>query len=345
LGELAESWLAVIRLILHDQEGGGTFFADFSETGDPCPQRNSAAVEFDWIQLPTELANWLQNRDGLKIDQDAMNTRGEIESAFLLLHCDETALQSRRIETTSAAKLAIQVACKYTESMIRKRREVILNLTIPGPPRKVVQRKCSSCGRRVLDDAFPHFALKKPAAYVVRTLEDNGCGQSGCKGRVDLVPLDRWQRYIRASRIVLENPPNSNGRGGFDLFLCRSEYELNGLPKALQTVCKVCGSPKFCGSARWTIEVIPQFVMRRLRCRGCQGKSRNFLPVDCTWKTVNSTVLTKTWAKITGNGFDPTSDPNLRMSLLGKVSFSTMKSVLRILEGQQTEQVKARINI
>ncbi|KAJ0423857.1 hypothetical protein BJY00DRAFT_309673 [Aspergillus carlsbadensis] len=116
LKELAESWLDVIRLTLQDQEGNGIFFADFSDAGNQYAAEDFAARELDWIQLPTELVNWLQNQDGLKVDQGAINTREEVERAFGLLHSDETALLSKRIETTSAAELAIQVAWKYTEA-------------------------------------------------------------------------------------------------------------------------------------------------------------------------------------------------------------------------------------
>lgn len=256
---------------------------------------------------------------------------GNSKGLFSFFAVVKKTLYSGRINTSTIEELALKVAWTYMEFLTRKRRPLILELTVPGVPGDPIQRKCSSCGRRVLDDAFPRFAKRKRATYVVRTLEVEGCGLPGCKGRTDLIPIDEWQPHIRGARKVLENPPKVKGRGNFDSFLCRSEEELGGLPKTIQTVCMVCGCPKLCGYPRWTIEKEPCFVIPRFKCKGCKGKDRNFKPVEKNWETINSTVLSKFWTKVTSGNFDPIENPALRRFLFGKGQFSTMKAVLRKL--------------
>lgn len=326
---LAESLLTVSqRASCHNSSSGSL---SEERSGD---LENLAVADSDWFELPTELIEWLQGQDGLKIGGKAMESRRELERAFQLLRCGKhTSYSPGCIDTLTIGELALKVAWTYIESLTRKRRPLILELTVPGAPGDVVQRKCSSCGRRVLDDAFPRFAKRKRAAYVVRTLEVEGCGLPGCKGRTDLIPIDEWHPHIRGTRKVLESPPKPKGRGDFDSFLCRSEEELDGLPKTVQTICMVCGCPKLWGYPRWTIEKEPRFVIPRLKCKGCKGKDRNFKPVE-KWETINSTVLSKFWTKVTSGNFVPMDNPALRESLLGKGQFSTMKAVLRKF-GQQ----------
>lgn len=301
---------------------------------------NSAVADSDWFDLPSELIDWLQGQDGLKIDGDAIESREELERVFRLLRCDEKRLQSACTETSTIEEMAIKVAWAYTDFMTRKRRDIILELTIPGAPGEVMRRKCSSCGGRVLDDAFPQFAIKKRALYVVRTLEAEGCGLPGCKGRTDLLPIDEWQPHLRGTRKVLENPPNVKGRGEFDSFLCRSEEELDELPKTIQVTCMICGSPKLYGYPRWTIEEDPRFVIPRLKCKGCKGKDRNFKPVE-EWETINTTFLSKFWTKVTSGNFDPRDDPAVRRRFLRKANFPAMKVALRKLRQQRLGDVQA----
>lgn len=301
---------------------------------------NLAIADSDWFDLPTVLVEWLQCQDGLKIGGKAIESRTELERAFQLLRCGEQTLYPGRIDTSTIGELALKVAWTYIESLARKRRPLILELTVPSAPGDVIQRRCSSCGRRVLDDAFPRFAKRKRAAYIVRTLEVEGCGLPGCKGRTDLIPIDEWQPHIRGARKVLEKPPKVKGRGNFSSFLCRSEEELDGLPKTVQTICMVCGCPKLCGYPRWTIEKEPRLVIPRLKCKGCKGKDRNFKPVE-KLETVNSTVLWKFWKKVSSANFDPMDNPAVRRSLLGKGQFSTMKAVLRKLGQQRLDGLQA----
>lgn len=304
---------------------------------------NSSIADSDWFSLPTVIIDWLQSQDGLKIGGHAIESREGLEKAFQLLRCGEKTLQSGSIKASTIAELALRVAWTYVESIHRKRRPVILELTVPAIAGEVIERQCSSCRRRVLDDAFPRFAKRKRAAYVVRTLEVEGCGLPGCEGRTDLLPLDKWQTHIRGTGKVLEAPPNIGGRGDFDSFLCRAETELDGLPKTIQTICIVCGCPKTCRYPRWTIEKEPRFVMPRLACKGCDGKYRNFEPVE-KWSTINSTVLSKLWSKVTdGGAYNPNDYPTVREQLLRQVGFSTMKSVLIEHRQQSLEDSKAFI--
>lgn len=315
---MGESWLAVSQTIPYHNLGG---------------LENPAVADSAWFDLPTELIDWLQAQDGLKTDGQAIESREELERCFRLLRSDEQTLQSGCIETCIIGELGLRVASEYTRFIIRKRRHVILELSVPGAPGEVIRRRCSSCGRRVLDDAFPLFAKKKRTAYVVRTLEIEGCGLPDCKGRVDLLPIDGWQSHIRGTRKILGNPPNARGRGCFDTFLCRAKGELDGLPETVQTICMACGSPKLCRYARWTIEEEPRFVIPRLKCKGCGGSDRNFKPVD-KLDTINSTVLSKFWTGVASGNFDPRDDPAVRRSFLGKANFATMKVVLMQLMQQ-----------
>lgn len=311
-----------------------TFSTDLLSEGGSGDVQSLAVADSDWFSLPTELIEWIQGQDGLKIGGKAIESRTELVRAFRLLRGGEKTLHSGSIDTSTIEELALKVAWTYIASLARKRRPLILELTVPRASGEPIQRKCSSCGRKVLDDAFPRFAKKKRTTYVVRTLEVDGCGLPGCKGRTDLIPIDEWQPHIRGARKVLEKPPKAKGRGNFDSFLCRSEEELDGLPKTIQVVCMVCGCPKLCGYPRWTIEKEPHLVIPRLKCKVCHGKDRNFKPVEKQWETINSTVLSKIWTKVTSGNFDPMEDPALRRSFLGKGQFSTIKAVLRKLKLQ-----------
>ncbi|KAL2827618.1 hypothetical protein BDW59DRAFT_56422 [Aspergillus cavernicola] len=189
---LAESYIAFGQGISHHDNG--TILT--SQTlGD---LEISAVEDSDWFDLPTELIDWLQGQDGLKIDGNPIDNREGLETAFNLLRCSKEILQPRCIRTSTTEELTNSVALAYIDFVSRRRRDIILELTIPRISGEVIQRKCSSCGRRVLDDAFPQFAKKTRVLYVVGTLEDKGCGLPGCKGRTDLIPVDQWQLHVRA---------------------------------------------------------------------------------------------------------------------------------------------------
>lgn len=259
-----------------------------------------------------------------------MESRRELERAFQFLRYLDKTLESRPIETSTIGELAFFVGWAYVKNVARKRFLAIEELTIPGAPGEVIQRKCSSCGSEVIDDAFPRFAKKKRTAYVVRTREREGCGQPGCKGKSLLIPTDEWQTHIRGSRKLLENPPKVKGRADFSTFLCRSEKELDGLPKTVQTICEACGCPKLYGYARWTIEKEPRFVIPRLNCKACD-KDRYFRPVE-TCETIFSSQMSKFWTNVMGDGFDLTVNPAIRKSLFEQGDFTMMKGILMRLQ-------------
>ena len=125
---------------------------------------NSSIADSDWFSLPTGIIDWLQSQDGLKIGGHAIESREGLEKAFQLLRCGEKTLQSGSIKASTIAELALRVAWTYVESIHRKRRPVILELTVPAIAGEVIERQCSSCRRRVLDDAFSRFAKRKRAA-------------------------------------------------------------------------------------------------------------------------------------------------------------------------------------
>ncbi|KAL5340810.1 hypothetical protein BJX70DRAFT_396506 [Aspergillus crustosus] len=116
-------------------------------------------ADSDWLDLPTELIDWLQGQNGLKIDGDAIESREDLERAFRLL----CRFEKIALETRAVIDIAIDEAMGDVGSITRTRREVILQLTVTGAPGKVIERRYSTCGRRVFDDGYPRFVLRNQA--------------------------------------------------------------------------------------------------------------------------------------------------------------------------------------
>lgn len=256
-----------------------------------------------WEDIPTDLSDWLQSQDGLKIDGSPLSTRQQLEEAFRFFQCQEKDLPLGSIDASPVAHVAVIVAVTYIRKIIKTPKPTICDLVIPGKCGEIIHRKCSSCGQRVFDDIFPLFALENPSVYVVRTRENTGCGLPGCAGRVSLCPLDKRQKYIAANRSKLERIPNTGNHGKWSSALCRNNSQCRGLPDTLLVKCTKCGAQKD-HNPRWTIESPPRYVTARMRCQCVNDKCTDWVPVSFNIGYVKASSLCHLWIGMKKLGCD-----------------------------------------
>lgn len=196
---------------------------------------------FDSLHVPQELLVWIQTQKGLCIDGRKIENREDLERVFQLLYCREDKLLLGSLKDASVGELALVIGAAYIAGICRKKKEVVITETIPAD--QIVQRRCSLCRRRVLDDAFPQFSKKDSMIYILKSHVHQGCGLPGCEGSAHFLPNNSWQRYITITAAKTADViPKRRGRGDFSTILCRSEErQLGHLPKDLCVKCNDCG--------------------------------------------------------------------------------------------------------
>ncbi|KAJ5437413.1 hypothetical protein N7445_005957 [Penicillium cf. griseofulvum] len=154
---------------------------------------------FDFAGIPASFRSWLRSQDGLKIRGLPIKNRETLESAFSLL--DKGRISN--LDQFSTEYLARMVGIMYIRKITRTESGFKQYKAIPGEPGKLIHLKCSGCKRSALDDAFPFFVAELPNCYITEVVRSahkggNGCGQSGCKGKPGLVPVNQAvQDYTR----------------------------------------------------------------------------------------------------------------------------------------------------
>jgi hypothetical protein len=185
-------------------------------------------------QIPEPLLSWIKSQDGLKIDQKPVSSKEELVLAYRFL-----APFGEEIKDKHLTQIALKVAIMYISKVKRERRSSVQDLMFPAiEPYNIIQRKCSKCGGRVLDDAFSCFAVADAKKYVV-WYRMNSCGRLDCyvDGQVTLVPVSPHQQYRMARNKDLQCLRTA----AWDRHLLRcSPQELNGLPKQVRTTCQAC---------------------------------------------------------------------------------------------------------
>lgn len=306
---------------------------------------NSESIEdvgFDWLDLPQPFIDWLQQQDGLRIDRKPMASRTDLEIAFQLLRGKEDPLHCGSYESCYIGDLAWVVGFLYTEKIARMRKSVVIYGTIPGSVGQIVARKCSGCGQRVLDDAFPLFSRKSPEKYITQTLEIRGCGLQSCtQTRITLVPQNPLQAHMRGERKLLDAPTSTRGLSTWTSILCLSAEELEKLDELSTTVqirCKACKHEQTDSYPRYTREKPSRYVRPRRRCQDCGKRDSYFEPVDLGLKSVDSGLLTRMQAGFKKAGCDLTKT---NLPIVPEIIFSTMTYATRVGE---LEAVQARID-
>lgn len=251
-----------------------------------------------WEDIPAELRNWLENQPGLRIDQRPMSSATDLLHAHQLL-CRKT-LGFESFENVSIMAVVVDVAVRYYKQVNpMQQMSKITADTITG--KHPIPRKCSACGSRVLDDAFPRFKKLEPSRYIVRFLK-GGCGLKGCNPKgtgTSVVGEPVYDiEYSRADGNVLKRPPQAGGWADI-LIYSKKEAELLQLPSTVECVCRSCKEhTNLDEKARWTIESRPRYVPSRPRCPICNKKDPNRRPVDESIAYLDVAALTKAWTKI-----------------------------------------------
>ena len=75
----------------------------------------SELAESVWYSLPQTMRDWLQEQDGLKIDGVPIESREELENAFIFLRGEERDLSSNSVEDSPIEELAFRIGMMYTD--------------------------------------------------------------------------------------------------------------------------------------------------------------------------------------------------------------------------------------
>lgn len=262
-------------------------------------QRTSWDGISEWEELPTLLTDWVQSQDGLKIGQNPISSIDELIRAYLFLRCKGNPY------VQGSVAILHRVAVKYLWTVFKERNEKIEGLIIPGePPRHIIARKCSRCQRKVLNDAFAHYARLDPRYYVTWNRE-RGCGLPNCnQGRIILIPADPHQLFRRNLTATLTFFKSAPWEG----------YFIRGftdeLPSASVTIrCPKCrAQPQNDDHPRWTTERNPRYIPRQLKCGICYYNGL-WEPTDAAIRTITLAALSKKWKDFKEKGLDLTKYP------------------------------------
>lgn len=213
------------------------------------------------------------------------------------------------LKQLSAEYFACMVGMLYIKKITRAKSGFKQAKATPGEPGKVVRLKCGGCQRPVLDDAFPFFTTGSPDIYIIEVVRiaqrgGNGCGQSGCKGKPGLVPVNRAvQGHTRMETRAIDQTArrNSNWKAPF----CRTGRDLDGCAGSVRVRCRgsgqgdqkvECGLERDYDTPEWTLHSPPRLIQPRLKC-DCDGKTNDhyFEPVDRRIPTILITTLRRVY--------------------------------------------------
>ncbi|KAL1864404.1 hypothetical protein Plec18167_009728 [Paecilomyces lecythidis] len=250
----------------------------------------------EWHEIPDSLVEWIQQA-GLQIDQKPISSKDELLTAFYLL-----SPANYKQSHESLMRVIVKVGIWYITRAQKKRHESVVDLIIPGArPYDIIRRKCSKCGKRVLDDAFASYAKEDSKKYVM-WYRLKGCGRPACSSTVDgtyfanLIPLDPNQGYKIATRRSLQCARSAN----WEEYLLRlSEDERRATQKEVQTRCGNCGTEEY-------LDRKPQ--------------------VDC--RDIIKASLSKKWKDLKQAGIDPIDYPRRPEILWSRKSHLTKRKEL-----------------
>lgn len=164
---------------------------------------------------------------------------------------------------------------------------------------RVMFRKCSKCGSRLLDDPFSRYKRFDPTRYFARTQFRNGsCGASVCmpsRTAVYGIPADCAQSWTPPDASSLRRLP---AQAVWTSVLLRygSSYDL---PATIVLECKKCGQATYeDDQPRWTIEKPPRYLFRMPRCNLCNRGSVSWVPVDESVDCIHAAAMTKLWKSL-----------------------------------------------
>ncbi|KAL1845400.1 hypothetical protein Plec18170_009804 [Paecilomyces lecythidis] len=251
----------------------------------------------EWHEIPDSLVEWIQQQAGLQIDQKPISSKDELLTAFYLL-----SPANYKQSHESLMRVIVKVGIWYITRAQKKRHESVVDLIIPGArPYDIIRRKCSKCGKRVLDDAFASYAKEDSKKYVM-WYRLKGCGRPACSSTVDgtyfanLIPLDPNQGYKIATRRSLQCARSAN----WEEYLLRlSEDERRATQKEVQTRCGNCGTEEY-------LDRKPQ--------------------VDC--RDIIKASLSKKWKDLKQAGIDPIDYPRRPEILWSRKSHLTKRKEL-----------------
>lgn len=296
-----------------------------------------------WYDLPSPLVEWIQHQDGLKIDGKPISSTDELVMAYYLLRRRD---DSYRINPQNPLDILLRVAFMYVTEVCRERRMDTEEYLLPGAhPYNIVARKCSLCGKSVLDDAFACYAKVDPTTYI-SFYHRAGCGRPDCgETFAQFIPTDPHREYKRASSARLQKSKNAEWS---EYLLRSSAEEREGLRQVVEIRCTSCKTQTMRDDApRWTTENPARYVRPRRACKGC-GKILNqsasvvparepvsyWEPVDVSIPTITSSVLSTMWTRLKAAGCDPTQYPRRPDIYWSK--YSNLEKVRMLQEGSMT---------
>ncbi|QKX53988.1 uncharacterized protein TRUGW13939_01068 [Talaromyces rugulosus] len=237
-----------------------------------------------WDALPQPLVDWVQAQEGLRTGGAPISNREMLETAYRFLNKNNAA--SPNPSSLPTIVLALGIALKYIKAITRGLSRSLREHTIPGYLGQVIQRKCYSWEKAVLDDAFPIFYKEAADTYVITVTSRGNCGRPGCPG--NSVSLVREKEFERSARAQKET-------SAISALLC-SGKDLEKCPEMVRTIHEPA-----------------RFLQARWQCDSCGNKEQYFPAVNPIFPTITEPALysiitgfsevVSYWQKIPGINF------------------------------------------
>lgn len=253
-----------------------------------------------WAMFPRVFKAWLAHQDGLKVDGIPITSMEGLVTTHGLVRRRPVVDFATSGLTTS--KMFLDIIAKYYQNLIRGFKTTVEDLVIRGT--MPMQRKCSICNSRLLDDSFPRYKKSDPTRYVAHNIK-SGCGAPSCEGRQGrAVPLDDSIPWQAGRRHILERAPL---RADWTDVLLRKDWDDRRQQTSIQIICKSCNNDDSIYEdiePRWTIESTPRYVVRKPRCKVCNKNGITWRPVDDTIPWLDQAAISKMWKKQKDKNWD-----------------------------------------
>ncbi|KAI4151408.1 MAG: hypothetical protein LQ340_003516 [Diploschistes diacapsis] len=237
--------------------------------------------------VPYILQKCIKDQPSLRIDRGPISSFQNLVHVYTLLNRKQ---DQSEISSLDASDLAAKVVSRFYTQIWKYRdgiKEEFRALTIAGRESlRIVSRKCSKCGARLLDDAFARYKKLDQTKYVVRQLK-MGCGSPGCnQKRILAIPFDESLKYCVPDINQLNRKPKETPGWEKHFVRTREDCLENEIPSTIETTCSKChkegekNGPRITDeNARWTIDKSPAYLLRKPK--GCgKHKTAVFFPID-----------------------------------------------------------------
>lgn len=255
----------------------------------------------EWDEVPVPLIHWIQEQDGFKVDREPISSSARLTKAYHNLW------NKRDPASLTLLQILVCVAESYLSIIRKQKRTSVQDIYIPGvAPYHIMPRKCSNCGRRVLDDAFACYAKSDPKIYF-NIYRKDGRGMPDRMKFAQPIPVEARQDSRRMAYARVQKPRSADWEEY--LLRCSSE-ELANYPSIVKTMCASCRRETTEDKKpRWTSEAQSRYVIRVHKCETCNERFCSWPPIDKSIESISQVSLVKKWKNLKGGGIEPADYP------------------------------------